>query len=390
MNNQPTETDPYIFITDLTGDIFLPSADSALLRLSGYNEELYAAAMNFYNLYDSKEAFFQGTERMNKSDFQGAADLLEKVIEEDSWYSEAQNKLTEAQLKLMEEKAKLIEKFISEGRYEAAQDEITKLRNKNPTKEISEKLDTYETKIYEAKLAKIDEFVNSGDIDAANEYIESLGDGLSAEAKERLKQAIKNKAFNYIAKADEALKSGEREGAYDMAKMAQSLCPNDNEINKKVEYFKAYLPFKLYNEKNMLKTSGQGSIWGTDFSTVSNNNKQFNHTFQISWGHYGQNAPGGNFFNTEYNLAKKYNEVSGTIFIASKDKNDPQTSYFKAYGDGKLIYTSPNIKPGVLPQNFNFNVSDIDILKIEFYGQYDDTWVTTFSIDNFVATKDLP
>ncbi len=395
LNNQPTETDPYIFITDLTGDIFLPSADSALLRLSGYNEELYAAAMNFYNLYDSKEAFFQGTERMNKSDFQGAADLLEKVIEEDSWYSEAQNKLTEAQLKLMEEKAKLIEKFISEGRYEAAQDEITKRRNKNPTKEISEKLDTYETKIYEAKLAKIDEFVNSGDIDAANEYIESLGNGLSADAKERLNQAVKNKAVDYIAKADEVLKSGEREGAYDMAKMAQNLCPDDDEINKKVECFKEYLPFKLYYSDNatsyrdddMWAYTG-GIKWNEKL--VSNKSETMFNCLKFYF-----NSDYKAHFDINYNLGKKYDCISGIAFLPEEYKNHQQNGYFEIYGDGKLLFKSENFSKNKMPNDFEVNITGIDMVTIKFFGNRIGDWLlgdswTGFAVSNLIATKNLP
>lgn len=395
LNNQPVDINPFAYITDLTGDIFLPSGDSAILRLSGYNEELYEAAMNFYNLYDSKEAFVQGTEMYNNNTYQTAANLFEKVIEEDSWYSEAQNKLTEAQLKLLDEKIKLIEKFINDGRYEAAQDEISNLRNGNPTAEISEKLDAYETKIYEAKLAKIDEYINSGDIDAANEYIESLGDGLSADARERLNQAVKNKASDYIAKADEALKSGERESAYDMAKMAQNLCPDDEDINKEVEYFKEYLPFKLYYSDNATSYRDD-DMWGYtggikwNEKIVSNENKTMWNCLNFYF-----NSDYKAHFDINYNLGKKYDCVSGIAFLPEAYKNHQQNACFEIYGDGKLLFKSENFSKNKIPNEFKVNITDVDVVTIKFIGNRIGDWVlgdawTGFAISDFKATKNLP
>ncbi len=390
LNNQPVGTDINNYLIESTGDIILPQEYSAVTTIGEYNADLNTIAADYYNLYSSKISYTKGMELYEEKNYVNAIDSFSNVTEEDSWYEDAQAKLNECQEKLLEEKIASIEKSIKDGNYDSAQDEINSLRSENLTDEMNKKLDECETKIYEAKLAKIDEYVNIGDLEAANEYIESLGDGLSDEAQERLKQAIKNKANNYIAKADEALKSGERQGAYDMAVMAQNLCPDDDEIAKKVEYFKEYLPFKLYLTDNALSYKQniyQSNVYWNQAST-SNSNEAMGHSLVFSYIHVKTDTR----YTITYKLDKKFNKLNGTGFVTDDYKNVNQKGYFKIYGDGKTIYTSPKFTANVMPQKFSIDISKIDVLKIEFYGSVDDglgQW-TEYGISNFVATKNLP
>lgn len=390
LNNQPAETDINSYLLESMGDIVLPQAYSAITTIGQYNSELNSAVTDYYELYASKISYSNGVELFNTNDFSGAINSFLNVIKEDSWYDDAQSKLTESQEKLLEEKIALIEKYINHDEYDSAQSEINSLRDEKLTDEMTKRLNEYETKIYESKLAKIDEYVNSGDLDAANEYIQSLGDGLSSEAQERLNQAIKNKANNYIKKADEALKSGERQGAYDMAVMAQNLCPDDEEIKEKVEYFEEYLPFKLYLTDNALSYKQniyQSNVYWNQAST-SNSNEAMGHSLVFSYIHVKTDAR----YTITYKLDKKFDELNGTGFVTNDYKNVNQKGYFKIYGDGKTIYTSPKFTANVMPQKFSIDISEIDVLKIEFYGSVDDglgQW-TEYGISNFVATKNLP
>ena len=42
--------------------------------------------------------------------------------------------------------------------------------------------------------------------------------------------------------------------------------------------------------------------------------------------------------------------------------------YFKAYGDGKLLYTSPKMTAGVLPEEISFDISGVQKLTLSFFG----------------------
>lgn len=395
LNSQPVETDINKYLSDTMGDIVLPQEYSAITTIGEYNVELNDMVADYYNLYNSKIAYKKGVELYNKNDFSGAINSFLKVTKEDNWYDDAQNKLTESRKKLLEEKMKKIEQYLADGDYDSAQSVINELRNKELTDEISKKLDEYETKIYESKLAKIDEYVNSGDMDAAKAYIESLGDGLSSEAQARLNQAIKNKANDYIAKADDALKSDERQGAYDMALMAQNLCPDDDKVNKKVEYFKTYLPLNLYYSDNAISYSDD-DMWGYtggvkwNKKITSNNGKAMEHCLDF----YYQSEYKGQF-NITYNLGGKYDNVTGLAFLPNEYKNHRQNGYFEIYGDGKLLFTSNKITKKVLPNEISVKVTGIDVLIIKFFGtrtedwQLGDAW-SGYAISNLVATKNLP
>ena len=84
--------------------------------------------------------------------------------------------------------------------------------------------------------------------------------------------------------------------------------------------------------------------------------------------------------------------MTGTAFIPSSFKNDEQTGYFIIYGDGKKLYTSTTFTKNVLPQAFSVDVSNIDILTVEYYGS-NAGWGGDYAgyyISNLVATKKIP
>lgn len=390
LNEQNADVDINDYLVDNYGDIFLPQEYSALTVIADYNRSIAPVTADFYKLYSSKISYEKGMIAFNSQDFSSAVNAFLCVIEEDSFYEDAQNKLSEAQNKVLESNIAKIEKYISEGRLEAAQSEIDSLRTKSLTDDIVKRLDEYEIKIMEARLAKIDEYVNNGDMEGAQKYIESLGDGLSEQAKERLNQAIKNKANDYITKADEALKSGERQGAYDMAVMAQSLCPEDEKINKKVEYFKEYLPFKLYISNNYLSQNKTQSCW-LDYNRkcTANNSNTMSNCVSVSFHPWHS----GMYASVTYNLGKKYDVISGTQFVTQSSKNIDQKGYFEIYGDGKKIFTSSVMGVNFLPTNFSVKVTGVDTLIVKYYDDpnpKNGLDYPEYGISNFVATKNLP
>lgn len=394
LNNQPIGTDIDSYLSDYAGNLVLPQESSALNTIASYSDELNTIVTDYYNLYSSKISYKKGIQLYKNNDYTNAFYSFSKVIENDSWHENAKSKATECQSKLLEEKITLIEKYISESNYEAAQQEINALKKQPLNDEMTKKINGCETKIYESKLSKIDEYVDSGDMDAVNEYIESLGEGLSADAQARLDQAIKNKASSYISKADAALKSGERQGAYDMALMAQNLCPDNDEITKKVEYFKEYLPFELYKEENYLSQKQGEGDWSNliyyNKKCTSNDSKTMRHCVYVAYD--SVDVSSSSLLRTvTYNLGKKYDAVSGTEFILYYSRSREQKGYFEIYGDGKKIFTSDILGINFLPKDFSISVKNIDTLTVKYYGDTNyrsDT--VSYGISNFVATKKLP
>lgn len=390
LNNQTVGTDINNYILGSTGDIILPEKYSAITTIAQYNNELNTIVSDYYELYMSKINYIKGVELLDNQDIKFAESVFSKVIESDSWYDEAQNKMTQIQNIQFKEKAEIIEKYINNKNFKSALREIDKLRNENPTDEINKKLDEYETKICELVIEKVEEYLENGRLEAAKEYIKSINDSISSKSKSGFDEALKKKATDYIAKAEEAFKSGERQGAYDMAIIAQALNSDDDEINKKVSYFEEYLPYNLYIEKNAVSYKGtavhslSGGIW-FDYEATSNTSKKYSHCIHFE----GKN---NEYMKITYNLEGKYNTLSGTYFLGEFNKNwNRKSDYFVIYGDGKKLFTSDNITSGTKPKDINVDVTNINTLVVQFNsGTGPEGTAGWYNIANFVATKNLP
>lgn len=199
-------------------------------------------------------------------------------------------------------------------------------------------------------------------------------------------------AEEYIQKAEEAFKKGDVNAAIGNAEAAADIYP-DGGYESKVEEYKLYLPFALYKEENVLKRedgTGYGLVNFTD-GEKSNDDREFNNIIRVSVADEQETFADIKKFT--YNLAGKYDRVTGTIFLLQKYKNYSFSGYFEAYGDGKLLYTSPKITSGVLPQEVNFDVTGVRTLEIIYYGKYDEldlTYHPQYGIANFEAKKNIP
>ncbi len=65
----------------------------------------------------------------------------------------------------------------------------------------------------------------------------------------------------------------------------------------------------------------------------------------------------------------EYNYLKGTIILNYSERSEEKAGYMKLYGDGELIYTSPEVKKGADPFEVNLDISGIRVLRIEFEGQ---------------------
>lgn len=78
---------------------------------------------------------------------------------------------------------------------------------------------------------------------------------------------------------------------------------------------------------------------------------------------YGAKQP--NSITTEYLLNQKYKQFKGKYVLHYDSRNATQDTVLKVFGDDTLLYTSPVMKAGVLPVDFNIDVTGIIKLKIK-------------------------
>jgi hypothetical protein len=70
----------------------------------------------------------------------------------------------------------------------------------------------------------------------------------------------------------------------------------------------------------------------------------------------------------DYLVNGQYKKISGTVFLdyASRENRGAITGKFNIWGDGRLLYSSDEIKGGFMPTYFEVDISNVNRLKIGF------------------------
>lgn len=253
---------------------------------------------------------------------------------------------------------------------------------------IGECVDAY----INSTLQQVDEYINDGDLSGGIDLLETAKSWLdengvnSEEIQTKISEVLVTYAEKYATNAENAFKEHDVNGAIGNIEVAMQLQPDNADYKTKHDTYQQYLPFYLYDEDNVLYEDETGDVYGGvvfNETLETNNNKTMAHSMR--W-YDGKQEDDGNHWNVYYNLEGKYDTVTGTIFLENRTKNSDKISYFEAYGDGKLIYTSPKMTAGVLPQEISFDISGIQKLTLSFYASDD----TSCGISNMTAQKDFP
>ncbi len=257
------------------------------------------------------------------------------------------------------------------------------------------KMVEYSKAYLDETMKTVDSYMASGDFASAVELISGLRSdfenmGLDTATIDKVLNAILTEyAETYVKKADEAFKNKDARAAIGNMDAALQLCPDNAEYKAKRDEYTLYLPFELYKNENKLTEEGTGLGFGPVNSITANDGTEMTNCLKLSISSKGEKMHA----KTTYNLAGKYDYVSGKMFLPEDRKNDSAKGYIKVYGDGVLIYESPVITAGVLPQDVWFSVTGVQTLEIEFYGVRDYVEIAVSShiaVSNLVAQKNFP
>lgn len=238
---------------------------------------------------------------------------------------------------------------------------------------IMEIANTYMAKNdYNGALGLFEEAVDALDFEGAEDYSGNIAAKV-AEAKIAY-------AAQYAQKAEECFQAGDIKAAVGNIEAAVKVTPNGS-YEAKLKEYQLYLPLALYDEDNVLKK--EGKFISKESETANDNSEHCN----IMRFFHDNDYRVEKFCVLTYNLAGKYNKVSGTIYVPKSSKDDVQKGYFEAYGDGELLYTSPTMTAGVLPSAIEFDVSGVQTLEIHTYGQSATFWGSEFSVSELTARK---
>lgn len=282
--------------------------------------------------------------------------------------------------------------YISQQNYSAAIEQFSNVSEDDSQFEdaktmLAKCVDSY----ISSTLSSVDESMLSGDIstgletlNSAKAYLDECGVN-SDEIQQKIDETLVTYAQSYVKKAEASFNDHDIDGAIGNIEVAMQLQPNNGDYRNTYDTYVQYLPFALYLEENVFYEDESGDVYGSaefDITMDSNDNNTMPHC--IRW--YDNKDTNENSWNVYYNLEGKYDTVSGTIFLEDFYKDYKSPGYFEVYGDGKLLYTSPEVQAGVLPQEIDFDVSGIQKLKISFHGCEG----TNYGLSNLVAQKDFP
>lgn len=241
-------------------------------------------------------------------------------------------------------------------------------------------------------LQQVDEYINNGDLSGGIDLLETTKSWLdengvnSEEIQTKISEVLVTYAEKYAANAENAFKEHDVNAAIGNIEVAMELQPDNADYKTKYDTYQQYLPYYLYLEENVLyqdKTGEPDRRVALDYTEISNNKETMTHT--MIWSN-GNDVDNGSSINLHYNLEGKYDTISGTAYLSENDKNETGIGYFEAYGDGKLIYTSPKMTAGVLPQEISFDISGVQSLTLSFCGFGD----TACGVSNLTAQKAFP
>lgn len=241
-------------------------------------------------------------------------------------------------------------------------------------------------------LTQVEAYVADGDINGglevlntAKSYLDECGVN-SDEISQKINETLVTYADSYAQKAEACFNEKDVNGAIGNMEVAMELQPDNADYKTKYDTYQQYIPFELYLEENVLYEDETGDIYGgVEFDTTqkTNNNKTMTHSMR--W-YNNKDEDDGSSWNVHYNLEGKYNTASCIIFLEDYAKNSEGVGYFKAYGDGKLLYTSPKMTAGVLPEEISFDISGVQKLTLSFFGSES----TGCGISDLTAQKAFP
>lgn len=219
--------------------------------------------------------------------------------------------------------------------------------------------------IFDEALTEANAYFNSGNIENALNTLKDVRESLSQygdtqERSEAIDAAIASYAESYIKKAEEYLKAGDFEAAVGHVEAAIAINPNGG-YEDKLEEYKEYLPLKLYLSENVISAEG---LYKSD-SEAAIDRKSYDNCITYSW--WINAGPKS----ATYYLGGNYDTVDGVFFTTAKSASYQFDgyAYIEAYGDGKLIYTSPSMSCESLPANISFSVTGVQKLEIRFVGK---------------------
>ena len=278
-------------------------------------------------LYESKTNYLNAIKAFNESNYNDAYDNFIKVTEKDSYYDDTTTKIDE----MFENQIKTIE------------NEVKSIIIIDDNTSNSEKINIYKKAL---------EFIT-------NKKKESSFDISKSKSFNNIKEDINNNLVNiYLDIVKENLDNNKINEAINILNESINLLNNyeldTTKLIEKRDELNKLQPISL--------TSLKGNIEGSSIKEELAISDVNNDAYPRSITFYKNNKS-----SVTYELNKEYKYLTGIINIC-KDVNQKKKNYGKIaiYADNKKIYDSSDLNTKFKKKEIKLNVTDINILKIEY------------------------
>lgn len=322
-----------------------------------YLEEL----RNSKNNYNKAEKLFS-----NKK-YGEAVIYYEKVLADDMNYNDAQNKITDSKKEFIELTIDEAESYVKDEEYLKA---INLYKNAIKTYDdgtMNEKIIELESKYKDLLEIKAEDYVKDKKWSEAIDMYEELENYFNDDSYSvKITQTQNEYISEAISKAEMYTKNGDYDTAKNEINNAIRIIGYDAELNDELDRIISFEPLliteldEFYKDGNVHKWAGiDKDNTGTSYPSGLLVNES---------GGYMFSGPASS--EIEYLLDGKYDRMTGKVVLHydCKDIADESVAagQIKIYGDGELLYSSDVVASGVMPQDFNLNISGVNRLKIEF------------------------
>lgn len=234
---------------------------------------------------------------------------------------------------------------------------------------------------------QLSEYDNVGDVKGALSYlIEQLAllgvtyPGASFDTLEQRKAAYMDDYRDQVLlEAKDVYEIDGYEAALNVLEDARILLQEEDEsLISAIEYYKSLGPQLLIDMEYFNRSDSENAYTRVD-SAMDNESKEYTNPLRLMY------TCNENYWET-YRINGDYSHFTGTIFIDYEYRASKTSCCVKIYGDDNLLYTSPKMTGGVLPEDFSIDISNVVELKIEINGTWasDYNWLTLYLGDGLL------
>lgn len=319
---------------------------------SFYESDEYITFLNNISLIDSSsDAYEEGMTMYNKKDYSSAIYYFEMVNEIDlAHYSDAQDKFSECEKLLSDQKTESIRNLIENGKYQEAIQEINYLTDS----ELAQTLTTeIETAVTSEADSKVNSYFSDFDYNGAYDYLYDLNGQYGFESIKTRLSGLEDEFIQFsLSKAEEDAKTNNYEAASAVIQQAIDTIGEENEnLNSAYNEYRSHLPIYITDMEYM---SCVGNVKSEGYLKDNIGNLYHN-------GLYMNDGD-----SVDYYIRGKYAKFTGTVAVPTGHESEDDTAYVEVYGDGKLLYTSSVMGKSSFPENFEIDVTGVQVLRLSY------------------------